>query len=182
MNFVKTNIKDAIIIEPDIYKDRRGFFLESWNKKHFNNLMKLKISFVQDNISCSTKGVLRGLHYQLIKPQGKLINVIHGEILDVVVDLRKFSPTFGKHLKINLSSENFKQIWVPPGCAHGFLVLSQMAIFSYKVSEYYSPKNEYCINWNDPDLNIDWQLNGSFPIISEKDLNGMSFKNAPIYE
>ena len=171
-----------LIIEPEVYKDSRGYFLENWNKKTFKNFTKLDVNFVQDNQSQSSKGVLRGLHYQISKPQGKLVSIIYGEVLDVVVDLRKSSPTFGKHLTINLSEKNHKQIWIPPGCAHGFLVLSEFAYCTYKVTEYYSSKDEQCIIWNDPDLNIDWQLKNINPKISSKDLEGKYLKQAKIYE
>jgi dTDP-4-dehydrorhamnose 3,5-epimerase len=182
MKIIQTKINDLVIIEPNVYKDARGFFLESWNKKNFKNLTNLEINFIQDNQSRSSKDVIRGLHYQLLKPQGKLVSVIRGEVLDVVVDLRKSSSTFGNHLTINLNDHNFRSLWVPPGCAHGFLVLSEYADFIYKVTEYYSPKDEHCIIWNDPDLNIDWELKGTKPIISKKDLQGKCLKDAPIYE
>lgn len=182
MKVTYTDIFNLLILEPEVYKDARGYFLESWNKKTIKNFAKLDVNFVQDNHSQSSKGVLRGLHYQLSKPQGKLVSIVYGEVLDVVVDLRKSSPTFGKHLTINLSEKNHKQIWIPPGCAHGFLVLSEFAYFTYKVTEYYSSKDEQCIIWNDPDLNIDWQLKNIIPKISCKDLEGKYLKQAEIYE
>jgi dTDP-4-dehydrorhamnose 3,5-epimerase len=182
MKIISTYINGVIIFEPNVHKDTRGFFLESWNKSIFNNLTNLDVEFVQDNLSRSSKHVIRGLHYQLLKPQGKFVKVINGEILDVIVDLRKSSPTFGKYLAVKLSSENFKQIWVPPGCAHGFLVLSEFADVIYKVSEYYLSKDEQCIIWNDPELNIDWQLKDIKPKLSLKDLNGKFLKQAELYE
>lgn len=182
MKVLETSICGVLILEPEVYKDKRGYFLESWNKKNFQTITKLDINFVQDNHSHSSRGVLRGLHYQLFKPQGKLVRVISGEILDVVVDIRRSSKTFGKHLAINLSSENQKQLWVPPGCAHGFLVISEFADFFYKVTDYYSAKDERCIIWNDPDLNIDWQIKDINLKISEKDLKGNYFRNSPIYD
>lgn len=182
MKITQTSIFNLLIFEPEIHKDKRGFFLETWNKKVFKNLTKLNIDFVQDNHSRSLKGVLRGLHYQLPKPQGKLIKVTHGEVLDVVVDLRKSSPSFGKYLTISLSGKNQKQVWIPPGCAHGFIAISEFVDFTYKVTEYYSSQDEHCIIWNDPDLNIDWKLKGINPQISKKDLKGKYLKNAPIYK
>ena len=182
MKVHKTNILNSIIIEPDIHTDERGLFLESWNENNFQKIINLKYNFVQDNHSKSIKGVLRGLHYQLLNPQGKLIRVVSGEVIDVVVDMRKSSPTFGKHLTINLSEYNFKILWVPPGCAHGFFVTSKEAVLLYKTTDYYNPKDEYCIIWNDPTLNIDWSLKGIKPKLSVKDKKGKFFLNAKTYE
>jgi dTDP-4-dehydrorhamnose 3,5-epimerase len=182
MKVLKTSISGVLVLEPEVHKDNRGYFLESWNKKIFQTITKSDLNFVQDNHSHSLRGVLRGLHYQLLKPQGKLVRVINGEILDVVVDIRRSSKTFGKHLTINLSGKNQKQIWIPPGCAHGFLVISEFADFFYKVTDYYSAKDEHCIIWNDPDLNIDWKMKNITPRISEKDLKGNYFKHSLIYD
>ena len=182
MNIISTNIFDVFILEPKVFNDVRGFFLESWNKKNFKNLTKIDTKFVQDNHSRSQKGVLRGLHYQLTKPQGKLVRVTQGKVLDVIVDLRKSSSTFGKHVAVELSDKNHKQILAPAGCAHGFLVLSKSADFIYKTTEYYAFEDEHSILWNDPDLNIDWQLDGIKPKLSTKDKQAKSFKDAPKYD
>lgn len=159
------------MIEPLVFSDSRGFFFENWNKARYEG-SGLPESFAQDNISFSNQGVLRGLHFQHPSPQGKLVSVLDGEILDVAVDIRKGSPSFGKWLGFNLSSLNHHQLWIPAGFAHGFCVLSSKALVSYKSSDYYSPKNESTIIWNDPFINIEWPI--SNPILSEKDLKGIS--------
>lgn len=182
MQILPTKIIDVFEIIPKVFADSRGFFQESWNKKDFQRLSNLDLNFVQDNHSYSKKGVLRGLHYQLKKPQGKLIRVIKGKVLDVVVDLRKNSNTFGQYLTFDLNDHNNKQLWVPPGCAHGFLVLSKFADLVYKTTEYYDPEDQQCIVWNDPDLNINWQLRDIKPQVSNKDMQGKFFSNSPIYE
>jgi dTDP-4-dehydrorhamnose 3,5-epimerase len=169
MKFIKTKILDLIIIEPSVFGDNRGYFLESFNKKKFEDALG-NISFVQDNESKSSKGVLRGLHFQ--KPpfeQAKLVRCVEGEVLDVVVDIRKNSKTYGKHLSILLSGENKRQLFVPRGFAHGFLVLSDSAIFSYKVDNYYAPEFDAGIRWNDKDLNVQWRVEDKIVKISEKD-------------
>jgi len=181
MKVTATAIHDLFIIEPTLFGDKRGFFLESWNQKKFNQVINREVHFVQDNHSRSTKGVLRGLHYQLQKPQGKLVRVTAGAVLDVAVDIRKSSPTFGLHISVELTAENHKQLWIPAGCAHGFIVLSEQADFLYKATDYYAPEDEQCIKYNDQDLNIDWQLDGVQPKLSEKDQQGKAFKLAEYY-
>ncbi|EDS7521865.1 dTDP-4-dehydrorhamnose 3,5-epimerase, partial [Salmonella enterica subsp. enterica] len=169
MNVIKTEIPDVLIFEPNVFSDERGFFMESFNQKVFEEAVGRKIEFVQDNHSKSTKGVLRGLHYQ-VEPyaQGKLVRCIAGEVFDVAVDIRKDSETFGKWVGVNISSENKRQLWIPEGFAHGFLVLSDSADFLYKTSNYYSPIHERGIVWNDPTININWPINID-KILSEKD-------------
>ncbi|EGF0409613.1 dTDP-4-dehydrorhamnose 3,5-epimerase, partial [Salmonella enterica] len=169
MNVIKTEIPDVLIFEPKVFSDERGFFMESFNQKVFEEAVGRKIEFVQDNHSKSTKGVLRGLHYQ-VEPyaQGKLVRCIAGEVFDVAVDIRKDSETFGKWVGVNISSENKRQLWIPEGFAHGFLVLSDSADFLYKTSNYYSPIHERGIVWNDPSININWPINID-KILSEKD-------------
>nr|AAG09501.1 dTDP-6-deoxy-D-glucose-3,5-epimerase [Salmonella enterica] len=169
MNVIKTEIPDVLIFEPKVFSDERGFFMESFNQKVFEEAVGRKIEFVQDNHSKSTKGVLRGLHYQ-VEPyaQGKLVRCIAGEVFDVAVDIRKDSETFGKWVGVNISSENKRPLWIPEGFAHGFLVLSDSADFLYKTSNYYSPIHERGIVWNDPTININWPINID-KILSEKD-------------
>ena len=169
MKFTNTRISDVIIIEPNVYEDGRGYFFESYNKKKFEEVVG-KISFIQDNESKSSKGVLRGLHFQ--KPpfaHGKLVRCIEGRVIDVVVDIRKESPTYGKHVSVELSAENKKQLFVPRGFAHGFLVLSNSATFTYKVDNTYAPDHDAGIRWNDKELNIQWGMKDSQVIVSEKD-------------
>ena len=175
MQIKETPIKDLLIIEPKVFKDERGYFFESFKKNIFENY-GIKLNFVQDNISKSKKGTIRGLHYQIGEnAQGKLCQVIAGRVIDVAVDIRFNSPTFGKHFSIELSEENHLQLFIPPGFAHGFSVLSDEAIFSYKCTAYYSKEDERSILYNDPDLNIDWQIEN--PVVSEKDLKAKLFKN-----
>lgn len=181
MKITSTKIPEILIIEPDVFGDDRGFFFESFNKKAFESATGIKTEFVQDNHSKSSKGVLRGLHYQIKQPQGKLVRVSSGEVFDVAVDLRRSSPTFGKWEGILLSSENKRQFWVPPGFAHGFIVLSDNAEFLYKTTDYYAPEYERCIRWNDVELAIDWQFDGD-PKVSEKDALGHTFKTADMFE
>jgi dTDP-4-dehydrorhamnose 3,5-epimerase len=176
-----TAIADVLLLEPKVFGDSRGFFLESWNEKTFQEATGLDVHFVQDNHSRSQKGVLRGLHYQLKQPQGKLVRVTQGGVLDVAVDLRQSSPTFGQHVAVELSGENHKQLWVPAGCAHGFVVLSESADFLYKTTDYYAPQDEQCIRWDDLELNIDWQLGDITPQLSAKDQQGQAFRDAPTY-
>lgn len=178
MKIEKTNFKDLLIIQPQVFQDERGYFFETFNESRFRVQTGFNITFVQDNQSMSAKGVLRGLHLQTPpKSQAKLIQVIQGAILDVVVDLRTTQPTFGQVFKIILSSENKSQLYIPEGFAHGFLSLENETIISYKCTNYYSAENECSILWNDPDLNIDWGVEN--PIISQKDQNGIPFKNFP---
>lgn len=170
MKVTPTPIPEVMIIEPKVFGDARGFFFESFNQKAFNETTGLDVKFVQDNQSRSSKGVLRGLHYQVQQPQGKLLRVVRGAVFDVAVDIRKSSPTFGKWVGIELSEDNRKQMWVPPGFAHGFVVTSESADFLYKTTSYYAPEHERCIRWNDPDLAIDWPPNMP-PLLSPRDNN-----------
>ena len=168
MKIIPTKLKDCVIIEPKVFGDSRGFFLEIFQEKRYKEMAGINLPFVQDNYSHSKKGVLRGLHYQKIKPQGKLVRVIKGKVFDVVVDLRRQSPTFGLWDSVELSEENFLQMWVPPGCAHGFYVISEYADFEYKCTDYYDPNDEGSIHWNDPDLKILWPDTSNL-LISSKD-------------
>jgi dTDP-4-dehydrorhamnose 3,5-epimerase len=178
MKVTPTPIADVFILEPRVFGDSRGFFLESFNQRAFNAATGTDFNFVQDNHSRSAKNVLRGLHYQLGQPQGKLVRVVRGAVFDVAVDIRPASPTFGQWFGLELSEENHRQLWVPPGLAHGFLVLSDSAEFLYKTTDYYAPEQERCIVWNDPTLGIAWPLEGGSPLLSGKDSAGLSFKEA----
>ncbi len=178
---IPTAIPDVLIIEPRVFADDRGWFLESFNEKDFSAALGHSVIFVQDNHSFSKKGVLRGLHYQMEQTQGKLVRVCHGAVFDVVVDLRQSSATFGNWAGVELSAENKKQLWIPPGFAHGFLVLSETAEFLYKTTDYWHAASEQCISWNDPDLNIDWPDIGVRPILNCKDAAGMAFKEAQYF-
>ena len=178
VNFIKTDIKDVYIIEPKIFGDERGYFMETYKKDDFDK-MGLFYNFVQDNQSKSKRGVLRGLHFQRKYPQTKLVRVLDGEVFDVAVDLRKDSPTYGKYIAVILSSENKKMFLIPKGFAHGFLVLSDSATFAYKVDEVYHPEDEGGFRWDDPDIGVEWPLNGE-PLLSDKDKNLPSFKKAKI--
>ena len=167
MNVIKTKLWECLIIEPKVFGDERGFFLETFQAERYAHLAGIKANFVQDNHSRSSKGVLRGLHFQKTKPQGKLVRVVKGEVYDVVADIRQGSPTFGKWVGVILSEDNKTQLWVPPGMAHGFLVLSDTADFEYKCTDYYDPSDEGSVLWNDPELDIEWPINN--PILSNKD-------------
>jgi dTDP-4-dehydrorhamnose 3,5-epimerase len=180
MQVIPTAIPDVLIIEPKVFGDARGFFFESFNERSFSQATGLELSFVQDNHSRSAKGVLRGLHYQLQKSQGKLVRVVRGSVYDVAVDLRKSSPTFGCWIGTELSEDNHRQMWVPPGFAHGFLVTSESADFLYKTTDYYAPEHERCIAWNDPALGIEWPLDGA-PQLSGKDQQGKLLAQAEVY-
>ena len=181
MNVIRTEIPDVLILEPKVFGDERGFFFESYNENTFRHTTGLDVRFVQDNHSRSQKGVLRGLHYQLPPAaQGKLVRCVVGEVFDVAVDMRKSSPTFGDWVGGRLSAENKRQLWIPGGFAHGFLVLSESAEFLYKTTDYYAPEQERCILWNDPDLGIDWPLMGD-PILSVKDRAGKWLREAEIF-
>lgn len=175
-----TDMSDVIILEPRVFEDSRGFFYESFNEKIFIDKTGLNLHFVQDNHSCSIQNVLRGLHYQIQNAQGKLVRVVKGEVFDVAVDLRQSSPTFGKWVGCILSAENRRQLWVPPGFAHGFLTLSETAEFLYKTTDYYAPQHERCLLWNDPTLKIDWPL-AATPILSPKDLEGQPLTTTEVY-
>ncbi|MHB8950595.1 MAG: dTDP-4-dehydrorhamnose 3,5-epimerase [Rhodoferax sp.] len=172
MKVTPTAIADVLIIEPKVFGDARGFFYESFNQKAFNDATGTDHQFVQDNHSRSSKGVLRGLHYQIEQPQGKLVRVARGSVFDVAVDIRKGLPTFGQWVGIELSEENHKQLWIPAGFAHGFMVTSDSAEFLYKTTDYYAPEHERCIAWNDPALGIQWPLTES-PSLSAKDQQGL---------
>jgi dTDP-4-dehydrorhamnose 3,5-epimerase len=181
MQVTATAIPDVLIIEPRVFGDARGFFYESFNARAFEGQTNISTAFVQDNHSRSAKNVLRGLHYQLNQPQGKLVRVIAGEILDVAVDIRAGSPTFGKWVSDALSAENKKQLWVPVGFAHGFMVLSEFAEVLYKTTEYYAPEHERCIVWNDPDIAIDWPIRDGTPLMSTKDAQGRRLVDAELF-
>jgi dTDP-4-dehydrorhamnose 3,5-epimerase len=180
MKVIPTEIPDVLIIEPQVYGDDRGFFLESFNQKDFREKTGVNTTFVQDNHSMSLKNVLRGLHYQIPNPQGKLVRVVNGSVFDVAVDARKGSPTFGQWVGCILSAENKRIFWVPEGFAHGFLVLSDRAEFLYKTTNYYYPQYEKTILWNDADLGIDWPLKTP-PILSPKDQAGQPFKSVEVF-
>ncbi|VTU21334.1 dTDP-4-dehydrorhamnose 3,5-epimerase [Variovorax sp. PBS-H4] len=182
MKVTPTAIPDVLVIEPKVFGDPRGFFLESFNQKAFDQAVGKHVEFVQDNHSRSVKRVLRGLHYQIQQPQGKLVRVIRGAVYDVAVDIRKSSPTFGKWVGIELNEDNQRQLWVPIGFAHGFMVLSQTADFLYKTTDYYAPLHERCIVWNDPDLAIIWPSVGGEPQLSKKDAAGSAFAAASVFE
>ena len=175
MNIIKTDIADVLVIEPRVFGDARGFFYESFNQKIWQEKTGIQTTFVQDNHSRSEKNVLRGLHYQIQQPQGKLVRVIRGAVFDVAVDIRQSSPTFGRWVGFELSEDNHRQMWIPQGFAHGFLVLSDVAEFLYKTTDYWASQHERAILWNDPDLAIKWPLQNP-PILSAKDANGMRFE------
>lgn len=179
MNIVNTAIPDVLIIEPKVFEDERGFFFESFNENRFKSLTGADYQFVQDNHSRSKKDVLRGLHYQISKPQGKLVRVVHGEVFDVVVDLRQSSVHFGKWVGVILSAENRKQLWIPPGFAHGFLTVSDNAEFLYKTTDYWAPEYERTLRWDDPAIGIKWP--SLTPLLSKKDLAGSFLSDAEVF-
>lgn len=181
MKATATHLPEVLVLDPRVFEDARGFFFESYNRRAFREAAGIDVEFVQDNQSFSVRNVLRGLHYQLRQPQGKLVAVLAGEIFDVAVDLRRGSQTFGKCTAVNLSGGNHRMLWIPPGFAHGFLVLSEHALVQYKVSDYYAPQDERTILWNDPDLAIAWPLEGD-PIVSDKDARGVAFKAAELFD
>jgi len=180
MKVVRTEIPDVLILEPKVFGDERGFFLESYNKRTLEDVAGIRGEFVQDNHSRSGRNVLRGLHYQIRQPQGKLLRVVQGAVFDVAVDIRRSSPTFGKWVGFELSAENKRVAWVPEGFALGFLVLSESADFLYKATDYFAPEFERTIAWNDPNLGIAWPLQGA-PVLSEKDRRGVAFTGAETY-
>ena len=182
MQATRLSISDVVLLEPKVFGDARGFFFESFNQKAFNEATGTDHQFVQDNHSRSTKGVLRGLHYQSQQPQGKLVRVVQGAVFDVAVDIRRSSPTFGQWVGVELSADNHRQLWVPPGLAHGFLVLSDTADFLYKTTDYYAPEHERCIAWNDPALAIVWPDMGMAPCLSGKDQRGLGLAEAPVFD
>jgi dTDP-4-dehydrorhamnose 3,5-epimerase len=180
MRTTRTSIPEVIVLEPKVFGDDRGFFFESFNAKAFEEATGLQAHFVQDNHSRSSKNVLRGLHYQIRQPQGKLVRVVEGEVFDVAVDIRRSSPTFGKWVGEYLSAEDKKQLWVPKGFAHGFVVLSETAQFLYKTSDYYAPEHERSLLWNDPTLAINWPLSGE-PRLAAKDAAGLPLSEAEVF-
>jgi dTDP-4-dehydrorhamnose 3,5-epimerase len=180
MNILPTEIPDVLVIEPRVFEDDRGFFYESFSEKAFIEKTGVTTHFVQDNHSRSSQNVLRGLHYQIQQAQGKLVRVVVGTVFDVAVDLRKSSPTFGQWVSCLLSAENKRQLWIPPGFAHGFFVVSDVAEFLYKTTDYYAPKHERCVLWNDPDLAIAWPLTAE-PVLSAKDQGGAPLKSAEVF-
>ncbi|ESA33015.1 dtdp-4-dehydrorhamnose -epimerase [Leptolyngbya sp. Heron Island J] len=182
MNVIPTDIPDVLIIEPQVFGDERGFFLESFNQKKFSDETGLNHQFVQDNHSRSRQNILRGLHYQMQQVQGKLVRVVLGEIYDVVVDIRRSSDTFGQWVGVTLSAENKRQLWVPPGFAHGFYVLSDSADVLYKTTDYYAPQHERSILWNDADLAIKWPLVSQTPVLSDKDQQAVQFAIAEVFD
>lgn len=181
MKLTRTAIEDVVIIEPAVFGDDRGFFMESWNAARFAEA-GIDAAFVQDNHSRSARGVLRGLHYQVNRPQGKLVRVAVGRVFDAVVDLRRASPSFGKWVGVELSADNKRMLWVPPGLGHGFLTLEDGTDFLYKCTEYYSPEDERSIRWDDPTIGIAWPLDGMTPRLSAKDEAGLPFSEAEVYE
>ncbi|PVY81514.1 dTDP-4-dehydrorhamnose 3,5-epimerase [Cupriavidus alkaliphilus] len=181
MNIVKTALPEVLILEPKVFGDDRGFFFESFNARQFEDATGLKRDFVQDNHSRSAKNVLRGLHYQIQQPQGKLVRVVAGTVFDVAVDIRRSSPNFGKWVGVELSAENKRQLWVPEGFAHGFVVLSESAEFLYKTTDYYAPQFERSLRWDDPALAIDWPIEGA-PVLSKKDEDAPAFAVAELFE
>ena len=182
MKATRLAIPEVVLIEPKVFGDARGFFFESFNQKAFNDATGTNHQFVQDNHSRSAQGVLRGLHYQIQQPQGKLVRVVRGAVIDVAVDIRKSSPTFGQWVAEELSEDNHRQLWVHPGFAHGFVVLSEMAEFLYKTTDYYAPAFERCIAWDDPTLAIDWKLAGRQPLLSAKDAQGLPLATAELFD
>lgn len=180
MNLIETDLPGVLILEPRVFEDDRGFFMESFNQRRFEELTGVGTEFVQDNHSRSGRHVLRGLHYQVVQPQGKLVRVIHGEILDVAVDLRRGSANFGQHVTMKLTAENKHQAWVPPGFAHGFVVLSEHCEVLYKTTDYWNPEAERTLLWNDPALGIDWGV--SDPVLSAKDAEGKPLVQADLYD
>lgn len=181
MKTIETALPGVLIIEPRLFEDARGFFLESWNARAFAQATGVDLSFVQDNHSRSRRGVLRGLHYQIRQPQGKLVRVVRGAIFDVAVDLRKSTPTFGRWFGTELTEDNHRQLWVPPGFGHGFLVLSESADVLYKATDYYAPEHERSLLWNDPAVGIDWPLDGIEPLLSAKDAEGQPLAQCEVY-
>ena len=180
MKVVRTALNGCLILEPQVFSDERGEFFESFSVQKFRNATGVLLNFVQDNQSLSHSKVLRGLHYQIEQPQGKLVRVVSGSVWDVVVDLRRSSPTFAQWIGVDLSAENQRMLWVPPGCAHGFVVTGERAVFLYKTTDYYAPAHERTIAWNDPSLAITWPVPD--PIVNAKDAAGLSFKQAPTYQ
>lgn len=182
MKVIATSIPEVLIIEPQVIEDERGFFMESFNQQRFEQTIGASASFVQDNHSHSKRGVLRGLHYQIgERAQGKLVRVALGAVFDVAVDLRRGAPTFKRWIGVELSAENRRQLWIPAGFAHGFVVLGECADLLYKTTDYYSPAHDRCLRWNDPDIAVAWPLTGYVPVLSSKDLNGKTLHEADLF-
>ena len=184
MKAIPTAVDGVLILEPRLFGDARGFFTESYNRRVFAQLTRVDSDFVQDNHSRSARGVLRGLHYQVRQPQGKLVRVVRGAVFDVAVDIRRRSPTFGRWVGVELTEDNHRQLWMPPGLAHGFVVLSEVADFLYKTTDYYAPEHERCIAWDDPAIGIDWPLavHGiEAPLLSDKDRRGLPLSEAEVF-
>lgn len=181
MRVIPTPLPDLLVLEPRVFGDARGFFMESWNEAAFRQATAVALPFVQDNHSRSSRGVLRGLHYQIENPQGKLVRVVRGTVFDVAVDLRRSSPTFGRWFGVDLSEDNHRQLWVPPGFGHGFVVTSDSADFLYKTTDYYAPQHERCVLWSDPALAIAWPLDGLTPQLSDKDRQGRLLADAEVF-
>ncbi|MFM1990468.1 MAG: hypothetical protein RJA99_3425 [Pseudomonadota bacterium] len=182
MKVIETPLPGVLVLEPKVFGDARGFFLESWNERTFRETTGVALPFVQDNHSRSSRGVLRGLHYQMVKPQGKLVRVTSGEVFDVVVDLRRSSPQFGKWFGARLDAVSHRQMWIPPGFGHGFLVLSESADFLYKTTDYWYPEHERSVLWNDPAIGIDWPLAGLAPTLAAKDAAAPRLESADLYD
>jgi dTDP-4-dehydrorhamnose 3,5-epimerase len=182
MNVIETGLPGVQVLEPTVYGDDRGFFFESWNQREFDQTIGRSVTFVQDNHSRSRAGVLRGLHYQIRRPQGKLIRVSAGTVFDVAVDLRRSSPRFGEWVGVELSAENKCQLWIPPGFGHGFYVESDVGEILYKATDYYAPEWDRAVRWDDPELGIDWPLSGEPPILSAKDANAPNLNQADLFE
>ena len=180
MQAIETELKGVFVIEPKVFGDERGFFCESFNRRAFSAAVGVDAEFVQDNHSRSRRGVLRGLHYQIRHPQGKLVRVVAGEVIDVAVDVRRSSPLFGRWIAVRLSAENHRQLWIPPGFAHGFVVLSERADFLYKTTDYYASEQERSVRWNDPGLGVDWQIDFE-PTLSAKDRDAPLLADAEVY-
>jgi dTDP-4-dehydrorhamnose 3,5-epimerase len=182
MKAVPTALPEVLVLEPRVFGDERGFFMESWNRRDFAQATGLDVNFVQDNHSRSARNVLRGIHYQVVRPQGKLVRVVTGAVFDVAVDLRRSSPRFGRWIGVELSADNKRQLWVPPGFGHAFLVLSENADFLYKTTEYWMPEHDRVLRWNDPRLAIEWPLGGVSPVLAQKDRDAPVLSDAEVYE
>jgi dTDP-4-dehydrorhamnose 3,5-epimerase len=180
MKVTPTDLSEVLLVEPRVHSDNRGLFFESWNCRTFTDFTGLPVSFVQDNHSLSRRDVLRGIHYQVVHPQGKLVRVAHGTVLDIAVDLRRSSPSFGRWVAVELSSENHRQLWVPPGFGHGFVVKSETATLLYKTTEYWEAEHDRSVRWSDPQLQIDWQIKGA-PILAPKDAVAPLLAEAEVY-
>ncbi|MFN7570359.1 MAG: dTDP-4-dehydrorhamnose 3,5-epimerase [Betaproteobacteria bacterium] len=181
MKVTPTTLPEVLLLEPQVFGDERGFFMESWNARTFREATGLDVQFVQDNHSRSARNVLRGIHYQIVKPQGKLVRVVAGAVFDVAVDLRRSSPNFGKWVGVELSAENKRQLWVPPGFGHAFLVLTDATDFLYKTTEYWVKDYERSVRWNSPRLNVEWPLAGTVPLLAEKDAKAPGLEEAELF-